>query len=735
MADPPGPLPAEADFPGLPCGLPTRRMPPRWLLLAAVCCLGASAIITQLVLLRELLCLLAGNEIVLGILLGNWFLLTGLGTLLGRRTGRSADAIGELVLAHLLVAVLPAGSVLALRTLRNVVLVRGMEVGIVQSVVASGLLLAPYCLIAGYVLTLACRLLASGRPAESIGKVYALDVLGDIGGGALFSFVLVHLLGHFGILYVPAGMNLAAGVAVAVAGGRRGLAVAAGLVAAGAVAVAVAGDLDGASVAREYAGANVVYQGNSPYGRLVVTASDGRHVFYENGCPLWSTQDVERAEEAAHYAMAQRPGARDVLLISAGVSGTAREVLKWPVRRVDYVERDPRVVELARRFAPGLLGDARLVVHGTDGRVFVRRSDRRFDVAILDVGDPGTFQVNRFYTVDFLRQLRRVLRDGGVVAVSLGGYENYLDEHLARRIAVLHRTLKAVFANVLMLPGGRVFFLAGDGELTTDVAGALTRAGVASRYVRAEVLDATLTPDRLAELRRAVRDDAPVNRDAAPVLTYHQVRYWLGKHPGPRGLLVGLAFVALAAYAIRLRAVTAAIFTTGLAGSALQVVVLVGFQIVHGTVYDKVGLIVTAFMAGLAGGAFLANRLLGRWGRRDLAKIEFALAACAALVPVALVALGRLAEAGAETLSSGVAFPLLAGALGVLVGMAFPVAARADFRGAARTASRLYTADYVGACVGALLVGALLIPLVGIAGVCWIVAGLSVASGLWVRFS
>ena len=57
----------------------------RRLVLLAVGALGVSCVITQLALLRELLTVFSGNEIVLGIILGNWFLLTGLGSWLGRR--------------------------------------------------------------------------------------------------------------------------------------------------------------------------------------------------------------------------------------------------------------------------------------------------------------------------------------------------------------------------------------------------------------------------------------------------------------------------------------------------------------------------------------------------------------------------------------------------------------------------------------------------------------------------
>ena len=64
--------------------------------------------------------------------------------------------------------------------------------------------------------------------------------------------------------------------------------------------------------------------------------------------------------------------------------------------------------------------------------------------------------------------------------------------------------------------------------------------------------------------------------------------------------------------------------------------------------------------------------------------------------------------------------------LAVLVGMQFPLANRLEFDGTAAAASRLYTADFIGACLGALLACTLLIPLIGVGGVCWLTAALNV---------
>jgi predicted membrane-bound spermidine synthase len=63
------------------------------------------------------------------------------------------------------------------------------------------------------------------------------------------------------------------------------------------------------------------------------------------------------------------------------------------------------------------------------------------------------------------------------------------------------------------------------------------------------------------------------------------------------------------------------------------------------------------------------------------------------------------------------------------VGAQFPLANRLQFDGTATGASRLYTADFVGASLGALLASTLLIPLVGVTGVCLLTAALNALAG------
>jgi len=698
-------------------------------LFLSVCALGVSSIITQLTLMREFLSAFSGNEMVCGMILGSWLLLVGLGAHLGRSAERLANPLGVLFGAQIFVAVSPMAMVFALRTLRNVVFVRGATVGVLETAASCFVMPAPYCLITGYLLILSCRILTADRTAAGIGRVYFLDSLGEIIGGVLFSFVLIHLLGNFSILYAPAAVNLlmAACVAAASNAGPRAWV----LAAVGAVALAGAwiADLDGLSTRMQYAGQNVVRRADSPYGSLTVTESSGQYNFIQNGLPIMSSHNIIAAEESVHYALAQRPDAGRVLLISGGASGSAREILKYPRAEVDYVELDPLILEISRKYLPGALDDPRIRTFNSDGRTFVRRTAERYDAVIVNVPDPSTSQLNRFYTIEFFSQVKRILTPGGVICISAGQYRNYLSPELSRLIGTAHRTLESVFDNSLIVPAGRTFLLASDGELSMDIAARIESAGVKTRYVNSDNLIGVLTGERIADVRRAIDPHAPINRDLHPVGYYQHLQYWLSRFRFRTGAFEAILLILLAVYAVGLRAVRLTVFTTGLTTASLEIVLLLGFQILTGSLYHNIGLIVTMFMLGLSVGSFAMNRMLGRCGTRTLAGLEFALAALAGLTPAMLTLLAGLADPDVMRICSMTAVPAAAMLLGALASMEFPLAGKASFAGLEPTASRLYAADLLGAAIGALLVSTLLIPLIGVVGVCAVAAIVKIACG------
>ena len=704
----------------------------RRLVLLAVGALGVSCVMTQLALMRELLAAFSGNELVLGLVLGNWLLLMGIGAWLGRTSDKLQNPLAVLVVVQILVAVLPLLQVFLLRALRNIVFIRGAAVGVSETFISAFILLLPYCLMAGYALTLACLLSAREAGASGIGHVYVADSIGSIAGGVLFSFVLVKFLDHAGILVYPAVLNLLVAGAISSHTGHKWLLTMAGALAVAVLAAAVLVDLDGVSTAWQYPRQHIVARANSPYGKLLVTESDGQLDFIENGVPLTSTRDDQHVEEAVHYAMAQRPAARKVLLVGGGISGTAKELLKYNVSRVDYVELDPLILEFGRKYLPESLADNRIKIINTDGRLFVRQTGEKYDVVIVDVPEPSTAQLNRFFTVEFLAEVKRALSSDGVVSFSLGHYENYVSPELARMLASAGRSLKQSFPNALVIPGGRVFFLASDGPLFDDIASRIEQQGVKTKLMNRHYLDAMLTADRMMDMQNAIAQPAALNTDFNPVLYFYHLRHWMSQFKIGFGALQVLLLVLLCFYLVRLRGTAFVLFASGFAATTLEIVLLLAFQVLCGSVYHQLGIIVTVFMAGLALGAALANRRMKSRSNtgKHLALLAFAIAGYALLLAFLLPRLNRLGDTASSLVFIKAAIALLTLILALLVGMQFPLANRLEFDGTVAGASRLYTADFVGAFLGALLAGTLLIPLIGVTGVCLLTAALNFTGGV-----
>jgi spermidine synthase len=206
--------------------------------------------------------------------------------------------------------------------------------------------------------------------------------------------------------------------------------------------------------------------------------------------------------------------------------------------------------------------------------------------------------------------------------------------------------------------------------------------------------------------------DVRRNRDRRPICYYYDLVLWLSRFyprllgelrelPLQIGTLVVLAGMIGLARWRRGLAVPLAVAAVGLAEMALEVVILFAFQIGHGTLYGRVSLVVTVFMAGLVAGA-LAGRRLTQWAHQVLLGIVGGVAALGALLTALPVS------------ASVLAYVLLALAAGGFAGAAFPLALTLVSVEESQAAGLLYAADLAGGCLGALVTAALFVPLLGL---------------------
>ncbi len=142
-----------------------------------------------------------------------------------------------------------------------------------------------------------------------------------------------------------------------------------------------------------------------------------------------ATQVTARDEFVYHEMMSHLPilahgRAREVLIVGGGDCGIAEEVLKHrTVKRLTQVEIDPSVVEFSRRHFPEFtrpaFKDRRFDLVIDDGMKYVARTERRFDVIIVDSTDPqGPGAV--LFSRKFYAACKRCLNRGGVIVTQNG---------------------------------------------------------------------------------------------------------------------------------------------------------------------------------------------------------------------------------------------------------------------------------------------------------------------------
>jgi spermidine synthase len=167
------------------------------------------------------------------------------------------------------------------------------------------------------------------------------------------------------------------------------------------------------------------------------------------------------------------------------------------------------------------------------------------------------------------------------------------------------------------------------------------------------------------------------------------------------------------------------LFTTGFTTMGLDILVLFSVQIVFGYLYVQMGILITAFLAGLLPGAFLGDRMrLDHHRTRWLARADLALAVLALLF-----VLGSLAPG----VRSHMAFYLLTGfAVSLTCGFQFPLVLASDNSNA--LAGRAFSADLTGAAFGVLLTSVILVPIAGLPGAAVILCLLKLSS-LLLNFS
>ncbi len=658
---------------------------------------GISSVTTQLLTIREFLTQFQGNEITISLVVFCWLLTSGLGSLIARFIKTySLKVYVPLLFA---VGIWPLLQIIAIRELRDLFFIHGASPGFYEILVYILVVVAPYCLITGFILPCAQRTLNGHGYSFSSGDLYVTDSAGDIAGGFLFSLILVYFLKPFAIIATTSAMLLFLVLWLLYAY-RRFLFLSA-------VAVAVAcffflclnTGFEKQTLRPQYG--EIVRYLESPYGRIVVSREGGQLTFWESGNPLYSDSNIVESEEKIHYPLSQLHKVDNVLLVSGGLGETLKEVAKYNPTHVDYVEIDPALTSTGLEMGV-IPREPFLEISNRDARRFIRAKAGVYDAVIVDLPDPDTFQINRFFTREFFGTVKKALKKGGVLSLGMSYSPNYIGEIRRKKLSILYNSARPYFVNAIVIPGQQVYFLFSDRKLSADIPSLLKKKKISTAYIEG-YFQGDVTPERLSQVREALGASKASNRDFEPRLMGVVFQEWFARHDSsPAYFIAGILLLVLTYFAF-MKKEEYVLFTTGFTAMGSEMLIIFAFQVLYGYVYLQIGFIITASLLGLMPGAVVGKR----WQRSDRAKL---LLSEVAMISLLIIFFLWLSDCRIEP--PPLLFLLFCFLFSFFCGFQFPVITEIIGEDKSPVAGCL-AADLCGAAVGTLVTGAMVIPIWG----------------------
>ena len=680
---------------------------------------GISSITVQLVTVREFLTQFHGNEITISLVLFVWLLLNGTGSLLSPLIKITKASTYALI--TLFIALWPLLQLIIIRYYRDILMIHGASPGFYQILSYIVITTAPYAFLTGYILPCALDLLNAHHHDFTSGELYITDNIGDILGGVIFSFFLVYWLSPFKTIALTSSVLILTSLNLFMKNKNIYLS----LMTIMAVFIffffSLYSGYEKSTLIKQYG--NVLDYRETPIGRLVITKEESQHTFWESGTPLYSDGDIISSEEKVHYPMCQldtSPG--DVLLISGGIGDTLPELFKYYPKNIDYVELDPSLIDMA--IEAGLLKKKPgLTIINEDGRAFLKKTDKKYDAIIIDLPDPDTFQLNRFFTSEFFAITKKKLNKNGVLSFGIKSYENYISDIVKRKLSSIYNTLSEYYSNIIIIPGNDAYFICSNHRLYTDIPARLEEKSIKTKYIQYYYYG-NVTRERISFLQDSIDPEEYVNNDFEPRLLNISFKEWFSKQGStPNIFLIAVVCIVLM-YVIIMKKEEYILFSSGMASMAVEMLIIYCFQILYGFVYLKVGMLITAFLFGLLPGA-VAGSVLRQKKHSELIFSEIFI--------IGLLICFFVWVSFLRSDLHQVWFVIYSILFSFFCGFQFPVVT-GIIGEKSSPASGCLAADLAGAAIGTLLAGTLLVPLAGIQATVLIIIFIKITSSMIIVF-
>lgn len=696
--------------------------------------MGFVTMVTQIIVMRRFIIVFGGNELVSGAVLAGWLGFSGMGNVIaGRYADRIIDKDMALFLSLIAMAIIIPITIAASMLVK---LALGIPppviVGLTTVVMPILVILAPLGLAVGVSFTFACRL-PELPDHTKIGRVYMFDTFGAAIGGFIFSMVAIALFSPVQASLITSAILI---VSLGLAFNRAAFKVLSVLLLIiFALLAFFSKSIDSHLISSQWRGYNTAVNKESRLSSLMITDNGDERTMFVDGRPSFSLPLPETYETISNLPLIEHGNPRDVAIIEGGISGVLDQWKRWNLESAIFMRLDPEKTVLERFSMPSDLAEIpkwAKIIHG-DGRRILKEGlpngcrESCLDVVIVNVGDPDTAAADRYFTEEFSKEVKRILRPDGVFMIGLLEPANAISKQALPVLGTVRSSLKTAFARTVILPLDRFYFISSENSKaitndTMELIGRLGERGMGEGFLATRVL-AGIYPERVSffenQIERATMGARP-NTDTRPFAYLAGMTLWEERAGGLGSTLLRIGtqvrpwmgaalLVALLAFSLifgkkspaRARS-TFILAALGLSTIIYEVALLVHYQMSEGVLVWRVGLILTAFMVGAGLGAGLASYLV----RNAASKLMFliSLALLAAYIPLqfAMTKISFILANFGIGLFGGWIYQLVASGL---VGKSI---------GVGKAAGIVESSDHWGAAFGAIIASILIIPIFGL---------------------
>lgn len=691
-----------------------------------LCAVGFFSILAQVIILRELNVAFYGIELIYILSFGIWLIGSALGASIGKDS--FMPKINHIQILFRLSTLFLLGDFIFIRSIRYIFSsVSGGYLPFLQQIVVLLIALIPLSLISGLLFQWTAKNFLAEN--ETLAKAYAIESAGAVFGGLCSTLLLSIKVNNFSaalfcclVLTITASIsfekskiikNFFSGLTFVV------------------IFILFFFNKKIDYYMTSWNHPFLIKSIDTPYGRVSISSFENQINVFIDDALAYETESLE-AEEIVHISTLQLEKIDKVLVLGGGFEGIIYELLKLPVKKIDYVEINKELIDVVRNYLPENLSNPlknpKVKIVFDDPRKFLS-SKHSYDLILIGMPEPMSAQNNRFYTKEFFQECYNSLTQNGILAFRIRSSENIWTNQLKERNKSIYNALKINFENTIVLPG--VIFIASKSKLIKDISELINRFNerkLETKLVSPQYINYVFTNDRFYEIQRIFNEKSEnVNSDLQPVCYAFTTSIWLSKffpdlayknislliNSANQKKLLIIASIILFAFIFILKNQDnlkriLVVFTAGFVGMILEVILLIIYQNHNGILYRDIGVLLTSFMIGLSIGAYFTNYFIFSLGKKEK-YVGIILIASFLLLNFAVYFLIKTILQ-----SSLIIFLVLLLLDGFFTAGIFSFATFYKTENQQKLISQLYASDLIGGCFGSLIASLILIPFYGL---------------------